>query len=162
MEQQTKTYLEKLIDAKTSFATVAEKKVFVWFTSYLMSNVDTGKSYRLAKALMLANRLTGLITVFMFYESEGVIGRASKTVWLNMWYGKTIKGLTYTCIHEACHVAVPGNMHAKAWVVEMKKYYPSEVITAGAAKNIPWPYGVNHAPTLRIIKLNEYMEAVDK
>ena len=174
MQEATRVYLQKLIRARTSFATVVEHTVFIWLNYSMIHKIKLIKAYRLGKALIIANRLANLEIVFMFIHPSKYdntrLGLGVKygyvvdnRVNINMWYGKTVEELTYTCIHEACHIATSHAWHDSLWITEMKKYYPSKVITAGSLKIRQWPYGIDHSPDARqIVVLNEHKKMLDK
>ena len=168
MKETTKNQLKQLVLTGNSFATIIDKRVYIWLNVGFKEEIDRAKILRLAKALTITKKLTGLDTVVLYYHPEGEVAftrhglsknKYKSKVFINMWYGKTIKGLTYTCIHEACHVVTPKSEHGPGWVREMQKYYPADVIVAGIARNIPWPNGVSKAPKIRpIVVLNDHLE----
>lgn len=160
MNDEIKRFIEKLITRNVSFATFDNNEVFVWLNSDLEGVVQFKKIRRLSKALKLAHKIVGLKTVFLYYGDGPVGFEVNKDVSINMAYGKTIKGLTYTLIHEASHAAVhPYGGHGRRWRAEMLNYYPENIVVAGIASGIPWPIGVSKAPLVRrIVVLNKYMK----
>lgn len=163
MLEETKRKLESLIGKNESFATIDKGVVFIWYNDKTLGKVERRKSYRIAKALKIANKVAELDTVYLSYFSgTGFAYTSNKKVHVNLEYGKTIKGLAYTFIHEQCHCDNPTSGHGRRWRLSMEKYYPKEMITSTKASGIPWPNGISEAPKVRkIIILNDYQETRD-
>jgi hypothetical protein len=154
--------VKKEILKNKSFALIQDKIVYFWLNEHDRKFIDKSKLFKMAKALTVTNTVSGLDFVYIEYKPNKEYGmtvhrKTSSSIFINLFYGKTIKGLTYTCLHEYCHSITEGAAHSKRWRNELSKFYPDFKIKKGEVENIPWPSNITEAPKIRkYVVLNEY------